>query len=85
MENELVELLERYDIPASYVGVSPVDGEVSANGPLSDGKEYHLCIDPLGFWELYDGRRRRSGETNPKFAVDAAFSHLLCLYGIRER
>lgn len=80
------ELLSRYGIP--FDTLSEEDGEVHVAGPLRSGLRYNLWTDRNGFggsWELWDGRRRHAGKTEPARVEDLAFSALLCLYGIRER
>ena len=80
------ELLRRYGIP--YDTLTEEDGEVHVAGPLRSGLRYNLWMDRVGYgcsWELWDGRRRHAGKTEPAMVGDAAFSHLLCLYGMHEK
>lgn len=80
------ELLHRYGVP--FDTLSEEDGEVHVAGPLRTGSRYNLWVDRVGHgcsWELWDGRRRHAGKTEPAMVEDMAFSALLCLYGIQER
>lgn len=80
------ELLRRYGVP--YDTLSEEDGEVHVVGSLRSGLRYNLWTDRVGrggSWELWDGRRRQTGKTEPAMVEDMAFSALLCLYGMQER
>lgn len=77
--------LDRYHIP--WNNAHEEDDELHVQGPLPDGQHYNLYVDESGdgCWELWDGRRRHSGQTDPKFVWDVALSVLLCLYGVSEK
>lgn len=80
------ELIRRCGIP--FDTLSEEDGEVHVAGPLRSGLRYSLWTDRVGrggSWELWDGRRRHTGETEPSRVEDMAFSALLCLYGVQEK
>lgn len=80
------ELLRRYGIP--FDTLTEKDGEVHVAGPLRPGLRYNLWTDRVGHgcsWELWVGRRRHTGKTEPALVEDMAFSALLRLYGIQDR
>lgn len=81
----ILSLLDRYGL--NWMSIDNGQDELSIRGELPDGNKYSLYIDQAGngTWELFDGRRRHSGETDPNRVEEVAFSVLLCLHGIREK
>ena len=81
----ILSLIERYGI--NWTSIDNGQDEWAIQGELPDGNKYSLYLDRVGngTWELFDGRRRHSGETDPNRVEEVAFSVLLCLYGIREK
>lgn len=81
----LLRTLDRYRIPR--IEAHEDDDELCVRGPLPSGHNYTLYVDKSGdgSWELWDGRRRRSGQTDPKFVAYVAVSVLLCIYGKDEK
>lgn len=81
----IIDFLERYGVP--WTSIENGDGELSVHGPLPSGDKYSLFIDTAGDgrWEMFDGHRRHSGETDPRRVVESALSELLCLHGLPEK
>lgn len=81
----LLTTLDRYHIP--WTKAHEEDDELHVWGSLPSGYSYNLYVDESGDgrWELWDGRRRHSGQTDPKFVENVAVSALLCLYGADEK
>ena len=75
--------LDKYHIPWNKAQDDEEDG-FHVTGPLPSGDRYNLWADRCGDWELWDGRRRHTGSTEPELVYDMAFSALLCLYGKQE-
>ena len=78
--------LDRYRVPWTKAHEED-DDELHVEGPLPNGNSYNLYVDESGDgrWELWDGRRRHSGQTDPKFVENTAVSVLLCLHGLPEK
>ena len=81
----ILRLLDRYGI--NWTSIDDGQDERSIHGDLPNGNKYSLYVDKTGngTWELFDGRRRYSGRTDPDRVEEVAFSVLLCLHGIREK
>ena len=81
----ILRFLERYGI--NWTSIDNGQDEWSIHGVLPNGNKYSLYLDKEGngTWELFDGRRRHSGETDPNRLEEVAFSELLCLHGLPEK